>query len=151
MKKCRDVISTFYVDGYMTLEISLIMPFILFLLCNICFMAIFLYDNSTMNQGAYVTALIAERTLENQDKMGKATIKYEESVRSRLVGAIENSSINIGNKGVVVKSHISMETPAKWIYESFWNMVCEQKADRYEPVLYIRNIRNVKNVKNIEK
>lgn len=124
--------------AYMTLEMTFIMPFVIFLICNIYFLAVFLYDNSAVIQGDYVTALIAERTL-GDEKREKAEIKYNESIKARIVAADETSSIDIGSTGVDVETKISVKTPAGFIYKSDWKMANKTKVDNYEPVLFVRN------------
>ncbi len=127
--------------GYLTLEMSLIMPFVIFLICNLCYLAVFLYDNLTLIQGCYVTALIAERTLEEGEKSVKSQGKYLESIKSRVVACKEDVSMSIG-RDVQVNGKIQMNTLAAWIYQSNWELNVRQIADCYEPVLFVRNIKN---------
>jgi len=127
-----------YNDAYITLEMTCIMPFVIFLICNICYMAIFLYDNCTMIQGDYVTALISERAL-GEEKRSKAEIKYNEAIKSKIVAADESSSIEIENDGTRIETQIEVNTPGEFLYKSNWKMSNSIKADKYEPVLFIRN------------
>ena len=125
-------------EAYITLEMTFIMPFVIFLICNIYFLAVFLYDNSTIVQGDYVTALIAERAL-GTEKQEKAEIKYNEAIKTKVVSAEEISSIDIGNKSVTVETQININTPAGFLYKSDWRMANKTKADSFEPVLFVRN------------
>lgn len=133
----KSITSTRY-GAYMTLEMTCIMPFVIFLICNIYFLAVFLYDNSTIVQGDYVTALIAERAF-GDEKREKAEIKYNESVKSKMVAAEEISTINIGSNGVGVETQIYINTPAGFIYKSDWGISNKTKVEKYEPVLFLRN------------
>lgn len=128
--------------GIMTIEISLLIPFILFLIWNLLFLSFFLYNQSTAFQGCYATALRTERWLGTvSDKEAEASKKYEEAVASKLACGEDTVNLRVTDKDVVIGADLSMNAPGSPLYDSLWKGRVEGKADEWAPVRYIRNIR----------
>ena len=66
------------VKASVTVEASLILPFVIFLIWNILYVSFFVYDQALLTQGSYTTALKAERYVGDlQERSDVAELKYE--------------------------------------------------------------------------
>lgn len=134
-----------FIQGSLTVEVSLLMPFILFVIWNIIFLSFYLYDHSTALQGCYMTALRTERWLGDiQEKQSEAEKKYEEAVSSKMACAEESQDLQVRDKGVTVGCNVMMNAPGLPFYQSSWEGGHKMTADDFRPVRYIRNIRKLK-------
>lgn len=135
-KRCRGF------EGSYTIELSLLIPFILFLIWNLLFLSFFLYDQSTALQGSYTTALRTERLLGAVgDKQSEAEKKYELVVSGKMACGEATPDIEATEKDVRVGTKVSMNAPGVPFYDSLWSGEHIMKADEWKPVKYIRMIR----------
>lgn len=141
---------TMYLEGSMTIETALLMPFILFLIWNLLFLSFFLYDQCVGLQGCYTTALRTERWLgSDSEKEAEAFAKYKDVITDIMACARETGDLNVTDKDVVVGTTINMDAPGSPLYDSSWEGSHKMKADEWKPVKYIRNIRKAE--KAVEK
>lgn len=126
------------------MEMTLLMPFIIFLIWNLLFLSFFLYDQCTAVEGCYVTALRTERWLGSDgEKQVEADKKYEEAVASKMACAKATPSIEVG-ADVSVGCELLMNAPGSMLYKSEWTGRHKMKADEWKPVRFIRNTRKAK-------
>lgn len=134
--------------GSLTIEMSLLLPLLVFLIWNILYLAFFLYDQSTVLQGNYCTALRTERVYgSEEEKWTVAEEKYHLAVRKKVVCGTIEKEIAIAEKGgVSVKTELKMRAPAAGFYDSVWQGVQMQEAEKWQPVTFIRNCRKAEDV-----
>ena len=75
--------------GSFTIEASLLLPVIIFLIWNILYLSFFLYDQSTVLQGCYCTALRTERMIGTaEEKKIAAEEKYKQAIKQKTAAAV---------------------------------------------------------------
>ncbi len=137
-------------QGSFTVEASLLLPMIIFLIFNLLFLSFFLYDQCTILQGCYCTALCTERAIgTEEEKNAVALEKYKWSVRKKAVAANISEDINVQNGSVTVETMFSMKAPGRYFFQSIWNGRQKQTADQWEPVTFIRKCRKAETIGNI--
>lgn len=137
-------------QGTFTIEVSLLMPLLIFLIWNLLYLAFFLYDQSTILQGCYCTALRTERmTGTEEEKSIAAMEKYQWSVRKKAVAAVLKENIKMEQGAVTVETEFSMKAPGGSYFQSIWKGKQTLKADAWEPVAFIRTCRKAENIGNI--
>lgn len=133
-----------------TIEMSLIMPFLIFLIWNLLYLSFFVYNQSTMLQGNYCTALRIERCNESElEKNELAEKKYKEAVLDKLVCAESEKKIEVSEKEVAVTTHVGMRAPGEGFLKSVWQIEQRQKADVYRPAAFIRLCRSAENIMDV--
>lgn len=136
--------------GSFTIEASLILPVIIFLICNILYLSFFLYDQCTVLQGSYCTALRTERmTGGAAEKKMEAEEKYEQAVKEKVAAAVLEYEIEISEEGVCVETEFTVRAPGESLFYSVWKERQEQKADTWEPASFIRSCRKAENIWNL--
>lgn len=135
--------------GSMTIEASLLMPLIVFLIWNVLYMSFFAYNQSCALQGNYCTALRTERHCKKEEKNELAEKKYELSVKERLVCADSAKEIEITNKNVAVTTSVTMHAPGAGFFHSTWQGKQRQQADVWQPVTFIRLCRSAENILDV--
>lgn len=138
-------------QGSATIEAALLLPFLIFLIWHILYLAFFLYDQSTILQGSYCTALRTERHYgTEEEKESIAEKKYEQAVRKKLVEAVASYTINLTDT-VTVETEVDMRTPANGFFQGSWHGGQKQSADKWEPVEFIRNCRRASDIAELLK
>lgn len=135
--------------GSLTIEISFLMPFIVFLIWNVVYLAFYLYNQGATLQGSYQTALRIERYAGSEaEKNALAEEKYQDAVKTRIVCAESTKQIEISEKEVVVETRIQMRTPGKGFFHNVWQGGQRQQAEEWKPVRFIRTCRSAENIWN---
>lgn len=138
-------------QGSTTIEAALLLPFLIFLIWNLLYLAFFLYDQSTSLQGSYCTALRTERHYGTEaEKESLAEKKYELAVRKKLVEAGASHQIDLADN-VTVETELDMRAPATGFFQSSWHGVQKQCAEKWEPVAFIRGCRRVEDIAGLLK
>ena len=133
-------------QGSITIEVSLLMPFLIFLIWNILYLALFTYNQSTILQGNYCTALRTERSLGTREEREQlAEKKYDVSVKKKLAGGNVVEEIEI-SEAVTVATTLNMQSPAIGFFHSTWQGKNEMQVEKWQPVTFIRNCRVVENI-----
>lgn len=137
--------------GSATVEAALLMPFLIFLIWNILYLAFFLYDQSTSLQGSYCTALRAERHYgTEEEKESLAEKKYELAVRKKLVEATVSHTIELAD-AVTVETKTDMRVPTVGFFMNRWHGAQKQRAEKWQPVAFIRNCRRAGDIAELLK
>ncbi len=132
--------------GSVTVEASLLMPFLVWLIWNILYLAFFVYNQSTILQGNYCTALRTERYCASaEERRVLSEEKYKVSVLEKLVCAGSTKEIEITEKEIIVTTELTMHAPGGRFYDSIWSGQQRQKADVWKPVAFIRLCRSAEN------
>ncbi len=130
-----------------TIEASYLLPFIMFLIWNILYLSFFLYDQSTVMQGSYCTALRTERMTGNQrEKAAAAEEKYDVAVRKKIVCAEIAEEKEITEGSVIIVTKLNMYSPGGYFFQSLWHGEQKQTVEKWQPVTFIRNCRKVENI-----
>lgn len=133
--------------GSVTIEASLILPFLIFLIWNLCYLSFFLYDQNIALQGNYTTALRAERGGSAEaEKYQLAEEKYKRAVGEKLVCAESRKEIEIKEDEITVTTKFSMKAPGGMLFYSGWESDQKMKVKSYEPVAWIRRCRSTENM-----
>lgn len=136
--------------GSFTVEASYLLPLIVFLIWNVLYLSFFLYDQSTILQGSYCTALRTERLHgTEEEKRAAAEEKYQDCVRSRIVYGELQEEKTITTGAVTIGTKLTMHAPAGGFLQSSWYGEQLQTAEKWEPVAFIRNCRKAENIWNI--
>lgn len=136
--------------GSFTIEASLILPVIIFLICNVLYLSFFLYDQCTVLQGSYCTALRTERMISGEEeKKMDAEEKYRQAVKEKAAAAVLEYEVAISEEGVCVETEFTVQAPGESLFYSVWKGKQEQKADTWEPAAFIRNCRKAENIWNL--
>ncbi len=134
-------------EGSFTVEAAYLLPRIFFLILNLLYLSFFLYDQSTIMQGCYCTALRTERlTAEEDVKEEEAETKYEKAVAEKVVCGSVEKEIDIAEEGVTAKATFDMKAPAGLVFQSDWQGEQKQTAEAWQPVEFIRNCRKAENL-----
>lgn len=137
--------------GSLTVEVSLLFPFLIFLLWSIFYLALFVYDQSAALQGSYCTALRTERydgTKEEKEELAEK--KYELSVRKKIAGGRITPEIQI-TEDVSVTTLLDMKAPAAGLFKNAWHGQQRQQAEKWQPVAFIRKCRLAEDISEILK
>ncbi len=137
------------VKASVTVEASLILPFVIFLIWNILYVAFFVYDQALLTQGSYATALKAERYVGDlQERSDVAEMKYENDVRDRIVIGSVTMKQTITDEEAEVETQLSLTGPGAAFYNSSWGAGQKKRVDDYQPVNFIRNCRQLEKIKS---
>lgn len=132
--------------GSVTVEASLLMPFLVWLIWNILYLAFFVYNQSAVLQGNYCTALRTERYCAPvEEKYALSEEKYKAAVLEKLVCERSTKEIEITEKEIIVTTELTMHAPGGRFYDSIWSGQQRQKADVWKPVTFIRLCRSAEN------
>ena len=136
-----------YWKGSLTVEACYLLPLIFLLIWNVLYLALYLYNQSVIVQGSYCTALRTERWIGSQEqRIEEAERKYAAAVEQKIaVGRVDREVI-VGTDGVTVRSGLTMEAPGGRFFLSIWRGKQEQRADRWEPVSFLRACRKAENI-----
>jgi len=135
--------------GSFTIEVSYIMPLVIFLIWNILFLSFFLYDKCVLMQGSYCTALRTERFFGKEtEKEEEAKEKYRQAVEQKIICGAISGKKEVTSKGITVESELNMQAPGGLFYLSDWQGQEKQTAEVYEPVAFIRKCRKGENLWN---
>lgn len=133
--------------GSVTVETSCLMPLIIFLIWNVLFLSFFVYDQTVTVQGSYCTALRIQRlTNKEMEKLEEGEKKFEEAVAERVVCGRLEHQISVEKEAVSVKTTLKMNAPAGLCFQSVWQGCQEQRAEKWEPVNFIRACRKAENI-----
>lgn len=128
--------------GSMTVEMSFLMPMILFLIMN-CILAVFYYHDKTILAGAaYETVVVGSTKMREKEPPEEGELK--ELFRERVDGKCilfpgYNAVISISDQ------KIEMNVTAS---KGRWKVSVVKKAAVTEPEKYIRNYRRIKRIGN---
>lgn len=137
------------VNGSVTIEASLLLPFLIFLLWNLLYLSFFVYDQCAILQGNYCTALrIARSTAQEGEKDALAEKKYKEAVTDKLVCGEGKKEMEITEEEVLVTTEMTIRAPGEAFFPSLWTIRQRQTADVYRPVRFIRLCRSGQNAGN---
>lgn len=132
--------------GY-TVEAAYLLPLIVFLIWNILYLSFFLYDQSAILQGSYCTALRTERfigTIEEKTEMAEQ--KYDHSVKEKVVCGSIYDEKDVTQGAITVNTKLNMYAPAGHFFQSLWRGEQRQRAEKWQPVTFIRNCRKTEDI-----
>lgn len=128
-KKCKNL------RGSMTVEMSFLMPMILFLIMG-CILAVFYYhDKNILSGAAYETAIVGSTRARENDgiKEGELETLFEERSENKcILFAHPTAKITVGEEEIKVEVH----AVKRWM-----KLSVAKKAAVTEPERYIRNLR----------
>lgn len=136
-------------NAYMTLEASLVIPFVIGGIIFILYLGFYLYNACVIKQVACVAAL-------RGSQLQKATTEEVEAyVQQQLENLLENQmlaeenidkEIRVSAGKVKVRINSEMKMPlAEWISSetNLWSIESKAEASRLNPVDIIRNVRKI--------
>ncbi len=136
--------------GSFTIEASLLLPVIIFLIWNILYLSFFLYDQSTVLQGCYCTALRTERMIGTaEEKKIAAEEKYKQVVKQKTAATVLEYKMERSEDEVWVETEFTLQAPGENLFQSVWKGRQKQRADTWEPVAFIRKCRKAENIWNV--
>lgn len=136
------------VKASVTIETSLILPFVIFLIWNTLYFSFFVYDQALLTQGSYTTALKAERYVGDLgERSDAAEMKYENDVKDRIVIGSVTMKQTVTDEETEVETQLSLTGPGSAFYNSRWDAGQKKRVDAYRPVNFIRNCRQLEKIK----
>ena len=139
-----------YWKGSLTVEACYLLPLLFFLIWNVLYLSFYLYNQSVIVQGSYCTALRTERWAGPQkEKRNEAERKYADAVERNIAAGTIDRELIVGTDGVTVKSSMTMEGPGGRFFPSVWRGKQELRADKWEPVSFLRTCRKAENILQI--
>ncbi len=137
------------VKASVTIEASLILPFVIFLIWNILYVSFFVYDQAVLTEGSYTTALKAERTVGDlNERSSVAELKYQNDVGDRVVIGSVTMKQTVTEEETEVETQLALTGPGGAFYNSTWSAGQKKRVDAYQPVNFIRNCRQLEKIKN---
>ena len=139
-RKFRDIAS---IRGYITLEASIIMPFLIMIILFSVVFSFFLYNNCVVRQSSYISALRGIQIMNSTSSDVKSRVEnYAQTLLDNQIYEYRNDySVNVDSLKVSVQAKSDMNN----LFESFdvYNqskLVIDKKAEglRIDPVLLIR-------------
>ena len=129
-----------YLRGSFTVEMSLLMPFVLFLILE-CILAIFYYhDKNILSGAAYETTVVGSNLAREKDKLNES--RMEELCRQRINGKcilMTNFQVNAEVGEDVVEVSVRARHKRLKVHVT-------KRASLTEPEQHIRKIRKIKEV-----
>lgn len=131
-----------WLQASMTVEMSFLMPIILFLIMNCIFVSFYFHDRNIISGAAYETAVVGSTKIRERDGVtpGELQNLYQERIRGKCI-LFSVSSADI----VVGKEEIRIYVTAK---KGRLSTSVEKKAAVTEPEKKIRKIRRMKEIIN---
>ena len=141
--------------GSSTIELSLIMPMLLTLFTFLIYLSFFLYNRVETTANAYICALRGSRMEQETAEKTYQHLKKESSrlMKGNLLSLSEyREQIEVKGNHVQVTYGISQKVPGSVIladlfYDDTWDFQITQKANKLQPVFFIRNCRKLCNLK----
>lgn len=137
--------------GYMSIEASFIMPWVIFIFVFLIYASFYLYDKCVLFQDAYTLCLRASVQKEEGGAMKYINKHMEEKFGSKYfgVGNIDKSARESG-KEIRVMGSCSVKIPfdnfLTFSKESGWKIQTEAKAQIINPTKIIRKCRIAENL-----
>lgn len=136
-------------NAYMTIEASLIIPFILGGIVFIIYLGLYLYNACVMKQAAYIAVLRGSQLTDASS--GEVEIYVEQQLEKLLENQIlARENIRQEIKVSAHKVKIGLNTDIKMPFAEFtssvtelWKIKSEAEASRVNPVEIIRNVRKI--------
>ncbi len=141
-----------WINAYLSLEASLIVPLIFMLIICFIYLMFFLYDSCLIKQVAYTAALRGsqEKRLSEKEIEQKVNQNIEELIGNRLIMSSEISrviNVSVFQVEVEIQSVVKMPFPNTFIFNmSEWKINEKAVAKRVDPVSYIRGVRKAKEI-----
>lgn len=135
--------------AYMTLEASLLMGWIIFLMVFFLYMTFYSYDRCVMFQDAYAFAFrVSIKPLDTERKTQYGNQKIGEQFGKKYFGVANvQSSISVDREIVTVKARCQVEHPFSkdlpTLPESGWGNSCEIHVKIQNPTEMLRNFRKL--------
>ena len=140
-----------HVNGYFTIEASLIIPLVIFLISGIFYLTFFLYDRCIASQDAY---LLAFRGSLCCDKNAGEIEQYVHRLAKEQLGERYIASIGLQNSvyadnsavEVTIEGCVNAVYTKQLLTKSRWDFQEHAKAERICPVKLIRSFRLIKKI-----
>ncbi len=131
-----------WLKASMTVEMSFLMPVILFLIMNCIFVSFYFHDRNIISGAAYETVVVGSTKIRERDGVtpGELQNLYQERIKGKCI-FFPGSSADI----VVEKEEIAIYVTAK---KGRLSTSVEKKAAVTEPEKEIRKIRRMKEIIN---
>ena len=146
-------------NGSFTLEIALLMPFLLLVLLLSVYLSFYIYDSVLITQSTYIAAYRGSRELdENNDNVYQKTKeelgKLLDNQLLAFVGRKDKVTVRYGEIEVQVEGTIHI--PFRIVSNSSgtaegWTINIKNSVNRLEPEEFIRNVRRLENILTKEK
>ena len=81
-----------------------------------------------------------------KEKRNEAERKYADAVERNIAAGTIDRELIVGTDGVTVKSSMTMEGPGGRFFPSVWRGKQELRADKWEPVSFLRTCRKAENI-----
>ena len=126
------------VNGSMTVEMSLLMPIILFLILNCILTVFYFHDKNIIAAAAYETSVVGSTKMREAE--GELTALFAERIEGKCI-LFAGSSVNIS----VGEKQILVEATAE---KGKFRVSVRKRASVTEPEAYIRKKRKLREVIN---
>lgn len=136
-------------NAYMTIEASLVIPFIIGGILLLLYLGFYLYNSCVIQQAAYIAALRGSQLLNASSSEIETYVQQQlENLLINQILAEENIEKEVSVSAGKVKARINsnMKMPlTEWISLriDFWSIESEAEVSRLNPVDIIRNVRKI--------
>lgn len=136
-------------QAYMTLEATLIMGWVIFLMVFFIYLTFYSYDRCVMFQDAYGFAFrVSIKPLDAERKAQYGNRKIREQFGKKYFGVSGvNTSISVNDDKVTVKAQCQVVHPFSGnmptLPKSGWNHICEVHAEIQNPTEMLRNFKKL--------
>lgn len=133
------------VNGYFTVEASMIVPIIILLIAALFYLTFFLYNRCVLSQDAYILAFYGSTWcgMETDEVKGRVEERLKRQSEGKYVGLYRlKRDVTVSSEDVTVSVQGDMRVP------QHWKFTLEKKAQRICPVEKIRRFRLIKRVLN---
>lgn len=147
MRKRKQVPKWF--EGNFTIEMSIILPLILLIICSMLYLLFFLYDESCVQQIGYLAALRGTKQIGDEEEKIKTTDSYCTKMQEEYLWAVKNNEVTIecqgSNISVLLTGQVFTPLGNKF-FQNTWTYQIKESAENYKPVHLVRQYKKLQKV-----
>ena len=134
------------IKGYFTVEASMIIPLVIFLIAFLFYLSFFLYNRCVLSQDAYILAFrgsvrCKEENVEVEKYIEKNSKKQFGVKYMGLDGPYKSMGVNSKKIRVIAEGKMKVSFIKNFDLSNTWSLKVVREAERICPVDYIRKIR----------
>ena len=136
-------------DGYMTVEATLLLPVVFFITILLIYIGLYMYDDCIIKQdNARMIIRMGQIKWTDDDNIIRRFNEYEnEWYYDKYVAFVKDSrDLDISSSGFVVNEKAHLKVPRMFPFDTNeWNLADSIESARFEVVRILRDLRKVKN------